>query len=466
MPTSSRPRPTRRRRTLIALAATGATVTAGAWIVAGATGTTPAVNWTVYHGTAAGTGSTNRLRSVITSHRAWTSTTLDGNLYVQPVTARGRVFVATENNTVYALAAATGKIIWSHHIAAPVPAGALPCGNVAPTVGITGTPVIDTARGEIFVVADEYPGGRPTHVLVGLSTATGAIRMTRHVDPPHQSGATILQRTGLNLDRGRVVFGFGGNYGDCGQYRGRVVTVPEGGGTPRYFTVAAGARQRMGAVWMGGAAPEVDSRGNIWVGTGNGSASSSSGAYDHSDSVLKLSSSLRLLGYFAPSSWRADNAADLDLSMAPALVAGGKVVGSGKSAHAYLLNQARPGGIGHPLSTAAVCGSEVTGGAAVVGTYVYLPCLSGPVALRVSLHPAGMHVRWSAGVGGGPPIVAANRIWTIGQDGVLYGLDPRTGAVRQSASVGSLANHFPTPGLGAGLMLVGAARQVVAFHTS
>ena len=41
--------------------------------------------------------------------------------------------------------------------------------------------------------------------------------------------------------------------------------------------------------------------------------------------------------------------------------------------------------------------------------------------------PAGLHVRWRAGAGGGPPIVAANRVWTVGQDGILYGLDLATG---------------------------------------
>ena len=33
----------------------------------------------------------------------------------------------------------------------------------------------------------------------------------------------------------------------------------------------------------------------------------------------------------------------------------------------------------------------------------------------------------------------------MGQNGVLYGLDPATGQVRQQATVGAPANHFPTP---------------------
>src|SRR6201999_2433508 len=79
---------------------------------------------------------------------------LDGELYGEPLVADGRVVVATENNTVYALAANSGRVLWSHHLASPVPSTDLPCGDISPSVGITGTPVIDPARHEIFVDAD------------------------------------------------------------------------------------------------------------------------------------------------------------------------------------------------------------------------------------------------------------------------------------------------------------------------
>ena len=69
------------------------------------------------------------------------------------------------------------------------------------------------------------------------------------------------------------------------------------------------------------------------------------------------------------------------------------------------------------------------------------------------------------GGGWGPPIVAAGLVWTIGQNGTLYGLDSSTGAVRQQAVIGAPANHFPTPSVGDGLLLAAAANQVVAFAT-
>ena len=86
---------------------------------------------------------------------AWTSPTFDGQLYGQPLVATGRVFVATENDTVYALAANTGAVLWSNHLGTPLNPSTVPglCGDIHPTVGITGTPVIDAARSEIFVVA-------------------------------------------------------------------------------------------------------------------------------------------------------------------------------------------------------------------------------------------------------------------------------------------------------------------------
>jgi hypothetical protein len=80
--------------------------------------------------------------------------------------------------------------------------------------------------------------------------------------------------------------------------------------------------------------------------------------------------------------------------------------------------------------------------------------------------PAALHLLWSSGTGGGPAIVAAGLVWTIGQNGVLYGLSPDTGQVRQQAPIGALANHFPTPSVADGLLLAPTADQVVAFPTS
>jgi len=422
-------------------------------------------SWTVYHSSTAGSGvAAAAVTSVTLSSPAWTSPALDGQLYGEPLASGGRIFVATENDTVYALSATNGAVEWSSHVGSPVPSGSLPCGNISPSVGITGTPVIDEARSELFAVADELVNGSPAHELVGLNTATGKTELTQDVDPTGSTPAALLQRTGLTLNAGRVVFGYGGNYGDCGSYRGWVVSVPETGGTRADFAVDSATGESQGAIWMGGAAPVVDASGNVWVTAGNGSVTSTNHAYDNSDSVLELSPSLTLLQYFAPSSWATNNASDLDLSTAPALLADGQVVAAGKSRIVYLLNGSTLGGIGgQEASLPSGCGDDISGGVAVEGSTVYLPCLSGTIAVQASASPAGLRLLWRSSEGGGPPIVAAGLVWTIGQNGDLYALNPSTGAVQGRATVGSPANHFPTPSVGDGLLLAPAADRVVAF---
>src|SRR3984957_13355199 len=107
-------------------------------------------SWTVYHGNAEATGVQAAQTKLLPSRGAWTSPSLDGELYGEPLVADGRIVAATENDTVYVMAARSGHILWSRHLATPVPSGDLPCGDISPVVGITGTPVIDLARHEIF----------------------------------------------------------------------------------------------------------------------------------------------------------------------------------------------------------------------------------------------------------------------------------------------------------------------------
>jgi outer membrane protein assembly factor BamB len=430
--------------------------------------TTPpraASSWTVYHGNALGSADSSALASVVTSARAWTSPQLSGQLYGEPLVYSSDIYVATESDVVYALKASTGKVVWSRHLGTAVASSLLPCGNITPMVGVTGTPVIDPARHEIFVVADELVGGKPQHRLVGLSTTTGALELSRDVDPPGSDPTALLQRTGLNLDHGRVVFAMGGNYGDCATYRGRVVSVSPTGSSREYFTVDAASGDSQGAIWMGGAAPVVDAKGNVWVSVGNGSVHSPDQAFDDSDSVLELSSALHLVQYFAPTTWAQNNARDLDMSTAPVLLSDGQVLLSGKSGIVYLLKASHLGGIAQPqASLPAACGNDIDGGSAVVGLTVFLPCLSGTIAIRVTRSPPALDLAWSSQNIGGPPIYAAGLVWTIGSNGTLYGLSPSTGTVERQTNVGSSTNDFPTPSVGDGLLLVPSTNHVVAFH--
>lgn len=151
----------------------------------------------------------------------------------------------------------------------------------------------------------------------------------------------------------------------------------------------------------------------------------------------------------------------------PVLLPDGQVILAGKSQVVYLLNGRHLGGIGNQQAELGpVCTTNIDGGSADVGMTVYLPCLSGIIAVKATSSPPALHLLWSSGVGGGPPIMVGGLVWTIGQAGRLYGLDPATGKIRQQAAVGIPANHFPTPGIGAGLMLAASARKVIAFRTS
>ena len=427
-----------------------------------------ASDWTVYHGDPAGDGVDSSGVSFASPTVAWTSATLDGQLYGEPLELGGRVYVATENDTVYALSVNNGAVLWSTHVGTPVPNNLLACaGDIAPTVGITGTPVLDGSSNEIFVVADELSGGSVRHHLLGLSLDTGSPVLDEVVDPAGSDPTALLQRTGLNIDQGNVVFGYGGNAGDCGNYHGWVISAPTAGGGFTTYAFDGASGQREGAVWMGGAAPEVDGSGNIWVAVGNGSVTSGiSSQYDGSDSVTELSPGLNRLQYFAPATWGGQNATDQDLgSTAPALVGNGTVLQVGKSQTAYLLSRGNLGNINGELTSSATCsGFNADGGDAVSGSVVYVPCQGGVEAISTSLSPPSVQVQWQAHVGG-PPIIAGGYVWSIG-GGNLDALDPASGTVVHQFAVGSEANHFPTPSVGDGLLLAPESNRVLALAGS
>jgi hypothetical protein len=422
-------------------------------------------SWPVYHHDGLGSGVDPTNTNLTPTVPAWTSAALDGEIYGEPLVQSGRVVVATENDTVDELAANSGAPLWSTHVGTAVPSGNLPCGDISPTVGITGTPVIDGARGEVFAVTDESAGAGAQHYLVGLDLYTGAVLLHQAIVFPAGSDQVAeLQRTGLALDDGNVVAGFGGNDGDCGNYHGWIVSIPEGGGTQQSFEVASNSGDHQGAIWMGGAAPVVDGQGDIWFTTGNSSFESSSDAYDDSDGVIELSPALQVVQFFAPSTWYSDNASDFDFSTSPALVpADGLVFAAGKSHLGYLLSQSSLGGVGGQLqSLGSFCSGDVDGGTAVSGTTVYEPCESGLVAVATAA-PNTATVLWHTATGaGGPPIVAGGYVWTIGGT-TLYALDPSTGAMAQSFALGSESNHFPTPTVADGLVLAPSSNQVHAF---
>jgi len=407
-------------------------------------------DWPTYHHDNARTGVAGQLAPLGTLRRAWQAR-LDGAVYGQPLVIGEKVIAATEHNTVYALAAADGHVLWSASLGKPVPGSDLPCGNIDP-LGITGTPAYDQTTGLVFVVA-ETQGGR--HTLAGVDLASGAVMLRRALPPPRGDEIAHQQRAALTVLDGWVYVAYGGLFGDCGNYVGSVVAAPTTGTGPlRNYAVPT---TREAGIWAPGGATVHN--GRLLYSVGNGESTQD---YDHSDSVLALTRELTLADSFSSPQWIADNAADLDLgSMSPAVV-GDRVLAVGKRGDGYLLDALRFGSIGGQLTSRPLC--QAFGGSAVAGSTVYLPCTDSTRAVDVD--PAGgLRPRWRAAVpADGSPTVGGGAVWVTDTDhGVLYALDPMTGAPRQHIDVGALP-HFASPTLSATHAYLGTTTGVVAIN--
>jgi len=431
-------------------------------------------NWTSYHGDAEATGVQAAPTSLLPSRPAWTSPVLDGQLYGEPLVADGRVVAATENDTVYVMAADSGRILWSRHLASPVPSGDLPCGDIAPVVGITGTPVIDLARHEIFVDADTLikgpsssRGAEASHVLFGLDLFTGKVELSQPAMPSAgEDQLAQLQRPGLTLDDGRVIIAYGQNTGDCpgpnGPAHGYVVSIPETGGPLAYFQISSGSDR--GAVWMGGSPPVVDPQGNVYVASADGYNLGAGQPYDDSDAVLELSPGMSLESIFYLSDWQQLSGGDLDLGTGDPALVDGFVFQVGKTDIAYLLRQGHLGGEDGEVASLPICHGNPDGGHAVLNSVVYVPCPDGVTAIKVSATAPYLQRLWTDDDGAaGSPIIADGLVWTIGTDNAVHGVNPADGKQVVSIPFGPQANHFPTPTAADGLLLLPGTSQVYAF---
>ena len=380
---------------------------------------------------------------------------LDGAVYGQPLVVGQLVIAATENDSVYALDETTGRVAWRTHLGTPVPLSALPCGDIDP-LGITGTPVYDRDDGLIYAVG-ETAGYR--HVLFGLSVSSGALRVERDIPAPDGQPRYDQQRPALAIEDGRVYATFGGLEGDCGPYVGSIVGIPVSGAGPLVSYRVPTAKG--GAIW-GTAGPVTGPGGTLYVSSGNGAATS--GTFDDSDSVTALTPGLARTGIFAPATWAEDNASDLDLGSAqPALLPDGMLLSVGKRGTGYLLRARHLGGIGGQVAQGTVC--DAFGAAAVRGTTVYEPCGGGGMA-AVSTAASTIRVLWRGPAGAtGSPVTGGGAVWVNDvSSGTLYELDPATGSVRDSVSLGSALPHFASLSLAGSLAFVGTNSGVTAVR--
>jgi len=428
--------------------------------------------WTTYHLDAGRSGAAPAYGEAVEPSRAWQSKDLGAAIWGQPLVLGARVYIATVADTLYALELETGAIVWKRKLGVPVPASALECGDIVPTVGVVGTPVIDPVRETIYAVADTWDATAKTasHVLKGY-TLDGKQVLSVPVDPPGADAKTLLQRTALNLDGGSVVFGLGGNKGDCGVYSGAIVSVPETGGAASFWNYKpAPPSTGGGAVWAP-SGPAVAADGTIFATTGNPNppGGGEASTYDFSDSLLRLEPSLSLSGHFEPPSWLFDSNHDVDLgSSGPELLPAGVVFAAGKNGTGYLVD----GATMEPLFEGQVCGgSRSFGGDAYSEGVIYIPCQNGVQALS---YDAGAHTfapLWKGPSDAfGPPIVAAGSVWVAATGGFsgggtkLYALDPATGETQRTLKLPQpIADHFGSPSAAGGKVLIATGTSVTAY---
>ncbi|HTR88615.1 MAG TPA: PQQ-binding-like beta-propeller repeat protein, partial [Solirubrobacteraceae bacterium] len=417
---------------------------------------------------------------------AWQSADLGAPIWSQPLVLGQRVYVATVGDELYALNAATGAVEWAQSAGTPVPAGELECGDIQPTVGIVGTPVIDLSTHAIYAVADTWNGGEAEHLLEGFDLQTGARVLSTPVDPPEARPRDLLERTGLNLDGGRIVFGMGGNDGDCGEYRGTVVAAPEDGGAPRFWQVPIKAPALWGGAVWAPSGPAVDEEGQVYATSGNPDPPEGEevSEYDYSDSVIELdladftanplSEQGAPLGWFEPPTWRQEGNNDLDLSSAgPELLPGGLLFQAGKDGVGYLIDEAAMEGGAPAVYSHEVCGGHGSfGGDAYASGVIYIPCTNGVQALAYNESARTFTPLWQGPADAlGPPILSGGLVWSIATGGfkgggqTLYGLNPETGAASYVEHLPSpVIDHFASPSAAGGRLFVSTGESVTAYR--
>lgn len=223
--------------------------------------------------------------------------TLDAQVDTQPLLLTNQVingtthdvlYVATENDTVYALDAASGAVLLTRTLGTPVPMSALPgeCSNNSNIIGIDGTPVIDTVAGILHVIAYTYENSQQVYRLHALKVDTLADAVTPAVisaPATLANGQTYefipaanRQRPGMLLANGNVYAGFG-SFCDINANlsRGWVLGWQTGTLAPLAANKLNNTRAKspnsffLSSVWMSGNGLAASAAGDLYFVTGN-----------------------------------------------------------------------------------------------------------------------------------------------------------------------------------------------------
>ena len=304
---------------------------------------------------------------------------VDGQVYGQPlyvpsvaVPGQGThniLYVTTMHNSVYAFDADSGSPtpLWRVNFGASVPCSQVSvivnrCYDVAPEIGILSTPVIDTSRGALYVVAETATSTTQTQfALHALDVATGLEKtnspkviagQVSGTGDASVAGVVVFdpnwhfQRTGLTLLRGNIYFGFA-SHSDDRPYHGWIFGY-DGGTLNQVMLKCLSPNFYGNGVWQGGAAFASDSASNLYIQTGNGSFTASTGGTEWGEALLKLNTVTNAItSYFVPSAENFWDSRDYDMGAGGAILLPGSsllvapmVVAGGKEGTVFLLNSA------------------------------------------------------------------------------------------------------------------------------
>jgi hypothetical protein len=281
------------------------------------------------------------------------SQAVDGYVYAQPLyqpavtisgTTHNVVFVATENDSVYAFdadsnAGANANPLWHANLidtahgaaagATPVTNAQVGCGDLVPKIGITSTPVIDPSTGTMYVETKSSEGSSFPHRLHAIDITTGdekassPILIAASVNVP---GGTVtfdgqhhLNRPGLLWLNGLIYIAYA-SHCDNTPYHGWLFAYDAATLTQKaafLTTPEATSNGGLAGFWMSGAGVAADSNANIFITTGNGDFDTTNvPAKLLGDTVMKLffsGPSISLLDYFTPFNQGTLDGGDTDL---------------------------------------------------------------------------------------------------------------------------------------------------------
>ncbi len=289
------------------------------------------------------------------------SCVVDGAIYAQPlrvanVTVNGAkhnvAYVATQHDGLFAFDADASPCVklWSVNLIDGNHGGAVGetsvpgslvgvgAGDIQPEVGVTGTPVIDPARGILYVVSKSIDSAQTNYFtrIHAIDLATGSEKsgspaLITGSYPGTGSGGTSvafdshqeLQRAGLALVNGLVYVAFTAHEDKAPWYGWMMSYQYDGTALTQKAVINVAPNKKRGGIWMSGGAPAVDPGNKLYVVTGNGdfdAADTTAPNNDYGDTLLQLTPSLTVSQWFTPSDADANAASDGDFGSGGAAV--------------------------------------------------------------------------------------------------------------------------------------------------